>query len=142
MSSFYHGRILNSSWGNRCWALVSEGGRKGGHGPARGEFKFRFRWLQGCFQAQLSLSRCHGDWGLGTECMASCGAGAGGAVQTGTLNASLRSHSHPRKRELYYAHFTDEKTEAQGGSMMHSRPCNTRWHRDWNSGPRTSPWSF
>ena len=80
MSSFYHGRILNSSWGNRCWALVSEGGRKGGHGPARGKFKFRFRWLQGRFQAQLSLSRCHGDWGLGTKCMASCGAGGGRGV--------------------------------------------------------------
>lgn len=43
VSSFYHGRILNSSWGNRCRATVSEAGRKGGHRPARGERKFRFR---------------------------------------------------------------------------------------------------
>lgn len=46
MSSFYPSRILNSSWGNRCWASVSEGGRMGGHKPARGEFKFPFRQLQ------------------------------------------------------------------------------------------------
>lgn len=46
MSSFYHGRILNSSWGSRCWALVSERGREGGRRPAKGEFKLCFRRLQ------------------------------------------------------------------------------------------------